>query len=123
MESFFAKPVGWWATLTLAVLVLLVPLFLVDVPPLLDYPNHLARAYVLAFGKDDPILSRFYASDRGIIPNLAVDLVLPGLLRLMPVHSAGRVVLAITLLMPLLGVVLYSRAVSGRRSYTSGLGR
>ncbi len=117
MESFFAKPVGWWATLALAVLVLLVPFLLVDVPPLLDYPNHLARAYVLAFGKDDPILSRFYAPDWDIIPNLAVDLVLPGLLRLMPVHVAGRVMLAVTLLLPLLGVVLYSRAVSGRRSY------
>jgi hypothetical protein len=43
--------------------------------------------------------------------------VLPGLLRLMPVHVAGRVMLAVTLLLPLLGVVLYSRAVSGRRSY------
>lgn len=117
MESFFTKPVGWWATLALAVLVLLAPLLVVDVPPLLDYPNHLARAYVLAFGEDDPVLSRFYAPDWAIIPNLAVDLVLPGLLRFMPVHVAGRVMLAVTLLAPLLGVVFYSRAVWGRRTY------
>ena len=37
-------------------LLLLAPLALVDVPPLLDYPNHLARAVVLAFPAD-PILS------------------------------------------------------------------
>lgn len=117
MESFFAKPAGWWWTLALAALVLLAPLLLVDVPPLLDYPNHLARAYVLAFGADDPILSRFYAPDWSVIPNLAVDLLLPPLLGLMPVHVAGRVMLAVTLLLPLLGVLLYSRAIWGRRSY------
>lgn len=117
MGSFFARPAGWWATLAAAVLVLLAPLLVVDMPPLLDYPNHLARAYVLAFGEDDPVLSRFYAPDWAVIPNLAVDLVLPPLLRLMPVHAAGRVVLAAALLAPLLGVLLYSRSVWGGRSY------
>ena len=38
-----------YATALLCV-ILLAPLALVDVPPLLDYPNHLARAVVLAFG-------------------------------------------------------------------------
>ena len=39
-----------WA-LALLCLILLAPLALVDVPPLLDYPNHLARAVVLAVGR------------------------------------------------------------------------
>ena len=49
-----------WA-LALLCLILLAPLTLVDVPPLLDYPNHLARAVVLASAGTDPILSSMYS--------------------------------------------------------------
>ena len=38
------------AALLAVIAALLLPLLLVDVPPLLDYPNRLARSYVLAFG-------------------------------------------------------------------------
>jgi hypothetical protein len=43
----------WWSAVFLICLVLVAPLAVVDVPPLLDYPNHLARAYVLAHGQTD----------------------------------------------------------------------
>src|SRR5258708_5372883 len=56
-------------------LVLLAPLLLVDVPPLLDYPNHLARAVFLAFGASDPLMSQYYAAHWAIIPDLGTDLV------------------------------------------------
>ena len=101
-----------WA-FALLCLVLLAPLTLVDVPPLLDYPNHLARAVVLASGASDPIVSRMYAAHWAIIPNLGTDLVLPPLLHLLPVHLAGRIVVGITILLPVLGTVAYSRAVFG----------
>jgi hypothetical protein len=87
------------------------PLVLVDVPPLLDYPNHLARAIVLASAGTDPILSRMYAPHWAIIPDLGIDLVLPALLHVLPVHLAGRILLGVILLLPVLGVVAYSRAV------------
>ena len=95
-------------------MVLLAPLAVVDVPPLLDYPNHLARAYVLARG-----LSHMYAPHWVVIPNLAVDLLLPPLISIMPVHIAGRILLAVALLLPVIGSVLYSQAVFARRSYWS----
>jgi hypothetical protein len=98
-----------WA-LALLCLILLAPLALVDVPPLLDYPNHLARATVLALGASDPVLSRMYASHWAVIPNLGTDLVLPPLVRVLPVHLAGRIVVSIALLLPVLGTVAYSRA-------------
>ena len=78
--------------MALLCLVLLAPLALIDVPPLLDYPNHLARATVLAFGDDDPILSRIYAEHWAVIPNLGTDLVLPPLLHVLPIHLAGRII-------------------------------
>lgn len=108
---------GWWIACAAICVVLLVPLCLVDVPPLLDYPNHLARMYVLAFGAADPILSHMYAQHWAIIPNLAIDLVLPALLHVVPIYIAGRVILAATLLLPLAGAIVYHRVAFGVRSY------
>jgi hypothetical protein len=99
-----------WALVLLCV-ILLAPLTLVEMPPLLDYPNHLARAVVLAFGAGDAILSRMYAAHWTIIPNLGTDLVLPPLLQALPIHLAGRIVLGCIILLPVIGTVAYSRAV------------
>jgi hypothetical protein len=112
-------PIAWWSALITLCLILVTPLTVVDVPPLLDYPNHLARTYVLAHGQQDAHLSQIYAPHWAIIPNLAVDLILPPLLLLMPVHTAGRILLAVALVLPVIGSVLYSQAVFMRRSYWS----
>ena len=123
--ALFATRVAWWSVLAGTCAVLLVPLFLVDVPPLLDYPNHLARMYVLAFGAHDPILSQMYQQHWAIIPNLAIDLVMPEMLKLLPIYLAGRVVLGLSLLLPLVGAIVYHRVAFGGRSYwplTAALG-
>lgn len=93
--------------------VLLLPFALVDVPPVLDYPNHLARMFVLAH-PGDLILSRFYAPHWAILPNLGFDMIGVLLLKMLPVHVGGRMLLAMSLLAPPLGVMAYSRAAFGR---------
>jgi len=98
----------------LTALLLLAPLLLVDVPPLLDYPNHLARLYLLAHGANEPGLAPLFTPHWAIIPNLAIDLVGPPLLRLLPVHVAGRLILAALLLLPFAGVIALNRALFGR---------
>jgi hypothetical protein len=107
----------WWSTLTALCLVLLAPLTLVDVPPLLDYPNHLARVFVLAFVHTDPVLARFYVPRWAIIPNLGLDLTVPPLLWIFPVHLVGRAVIAVMLLLPVFGAVSYHYALNRRLSY------
>lgn len=92
---------------------LLLPFALVDMPPVLDYPNHLARFFVLAH-PDDPILSRFYVAHWGILPNLGFDVIGVALLKFLPVHVGGRILLGLSLLAPVLGVLAYSRAAFGR---------
>jgi hypothetical protein len=104
-----------WA-LALMCVILLAPLLLVDVPPLLDYPNHLARAAVLAFGGGDPVLSHMYAAHWALIPNLGTDLVLPPLLHVLPIHLAGRLVVGCAILLPVIGTIAFSRATFGTRS-------
>ena len=111
------KAAVWWIALAGTGVILLAPLLLVDVPPLLDYPNHLARMYVLAFGAQDPVLSHMYQPHWTIIPNLAIDLILPHLMQVLPVYLAGRIMLGLTLLLPLAGVVVYHRVAFGTRSY------
>jgi hypothetical protein len=117
LRLFFSSNFLWWTALVILCVVLVAPLAVVDVPPLLDYPNHLARAYVLAHGQADLHLSKMYAPHWAIIPNLAIDLILPPLLLIMPVHTAGRILLAVALVLPVIGTILYSQAVFGRRSY------
>jgi hypothetical protein len=104
----------WWLALTGLCIVLLVPLFVVDVPPLLDYPNHLARAFVLASLPQDTILGRLYAPHWSIIPNLALDIITPPLIKILPVYVAGRLLIAIAVLLPVLGTVACNTALGGR---------
>lgn len=116
-DGFLKRTTGWWVILALEVAALLTPLFLVDLPPLADWPNHLARMYVLAFGSRDPVLSHMFATHWAIIPNLAIDVIMPPMLRIMPIYDASRIMLAAALLLPLAGALVYSRAVLQRRSF------
>jgi hypothetical protein len=105
---------AWWLALIALTVILLAPLLIVDVPPLLDYPNHLARAFVLASLPQDPVIARFYAPHWSIIPNLGLDLITPPLIRILPVHVAGRLLIAAALLLPVAGTIAYNTALGGR---------
>lgn len=78
------------------------PVFSVQVPPLADYVNHLARMHVIANAGQDSLLDKFYGVDWQVIPNLIMDLVVPVLIRTlhMNVYLAGQafVFLVITLM-------------------------
>lgn len=111
---------GRGATLLIAhglvALAALLPLAIVEVPLIADFPNHLARAHVLGQIGVDPVLARIYQVRFEVIPNLAMDLLVPALGRIMPLEVAGRLFLALTLLMTQAGVALLHRTVSGRWS-------
>jgi hypothetical protein len=104
----------WWAGLAALCLVLVAPLMVVDLPPLVDYPNHLARAYVLSVLPHDPVIASFYRAHWAIIPNLALDLIAPPLMHVLPVYDVGRLLIAAAVLLPVLGTVAYARALGGR---------
>src|SRR5262249_43136945 len=65
-----------------------VPVFSTGLPPLVDYPNHLARFSLLASGGNS-----FYAAQWTPLPNLAGDLLVPLLAQLMPPERAGKLFL------------------------------
>jgi hypothetical protein len=107
----------WWTLFGALSLVLLVPLFVTEIPPLLDYPNHLARMEILAHETADPVLARIYRAEWTIVPNIGIDLAMPALMRVLPLYLAGKVFVALALLLPLLGVAALSRAVFNTPGY------
>src|SRR5215469_2918071 len=76
------------------------PLFAVDVPAMLDYPNHLARMYILA-GPANPA----YEPHWGLYPDLAMDLVVPALAHWMSVATATKVFLGASQILVVSGAV------------------
>jgi hypothetical protein len=108
---------AWWSSVVLLLGVLTIPFVVAQVPPLTDYPNHLARCYVLAFGGSDPVLSRMFSAHWQIIPNIAIDLILPALMHIFSPFVAGRIVLAFCVIAPTSGAIALSRALFGRRSF------
>src|SRR6202047_3269412 len=104
------RPLVWWTSLALMFAALSVPVLAAPVPPLTDYPNHLARCYVLAFGGSDPVLRQMFSAHWQIIPNIAVDLILPRLMHVFAPLLAGRIMLAFCLLAPTTGAIALSRA-------------
>jgi len=92
----------FWLIFSIAVCVLIAPLFTIDVPPIVNYPNHLARLYIVANGASDPWISHMYKHKWGIIPNIGIDLLVPWTLSFVPLHLAGRIMLAFTLIIPVI---------------------
>jgi len=89
---------------------LLAPIWTVRYPPLVDYPNHLARAFVLAHLKDPAFhFSQFYASDWNTYPYLSMDLILVGLQWFFPIEVASRVFLSLCVLVVPLAVWFFIR--------------
>ena len=92
----------WPAAGALFALVLL-PVLLTQLPPEDDYPNHLARIQVMAEGGRDALLAQFYAIRWRLIPNLGMELLLPGIAAATSVFFAGKLFLVLTMLLLLSG--------------------
>ena len=104
MNAEEATPAHWLSANTVIRLtgvlilaaMLLAPVWTAAFPPLLDYPNHLARAFVLSHLNDPNFaFQNFYRSDWGAYPYLGMDASLAVLVRLFPIETAGRVFLSL----------------------------
>lgn len=99
--------------------VLILPLVLCHPLPLNDYPDHLARMYIIAHAASSSTLGSFYAVRWAVIPNLAMDLIVPPLVHIMPLQSAGAFFTACTMIGLPLGVVAVSKQFFGHISWLS----
>jgi len=101
------------ATYLILIAVALSPLCWVSIPPLVDYPMQLARMQVLVHAADMPALAANYQPAWQLLPNLAIDLVAPGLMHFLSLEAAGRLFIALTLILLVLGTVALRRALQG----------
>src|SRR5580700_8491098 len=101
---------------------LVAPIWIVVFPPLLDYPNHLARAFVLAHLGDPHFSFReFYRADWGAYPYLGMDASLAVLGRIFPIETAGRVFLSLCALALPASAWFFLRQVHPAETGSAGL--
>lgn len=88
----------------------------VEIPPFVDYPNHLARMHVLIDQPQSEALHRYYDIRWRPLPNLAMDATVPLLARAMTLEWAGKIFILICLVLLASGPALIYRAATGQWS-------
>jgi hypothetical protein len=101
-----------WSAFALLMTLVTVPLFSTVLPPLFDYPNHLARLYLLTEGGN-----AFYAVRWELLPNLAQDLIVPPLASLMPLDLASKLFLVMVFGLIAGGTIWLNRVATGAWSF------
>ncbi|RKD74209.1 hypothetical protein BJ928_101559 [Rhizobium sp. WW_1] len=87
-------------------------------PPLLDYPNHYARMWLLAGGIDTPPFHRIYALDwNKTFTNVGIDLAAYWLGPLIGVSLLARSLLFLAIVLPPLGAIALHRRLHGGGYY------
>lgn len=87
----------------------------VTMPPIMDFPNHLARLWLLGGGIEQGRLRDFYNVQWSqASTNVLVDYVAASLVRVMPIMLVSRLLLLVIFLGPPLGALLLARRVFGR---------
>lgn len=99
----------------LAAIVTAIPPLLVRVPPMLDYPNHYVRMWLLAGGAQLQPVAQMYRVDWGnASTNIAIDLIAAVLGMIAPITVIGPVSLIAALLLPVAGIAALVRVLGGR---------
>jgi len=100
--------------LAASLVTLAVPVLLASIPPLLDYPNHLVRLWLIAGGADAPPLSHMYAVSWGsAYTNVGIDYLGAVLGRFVPAAALGSGLVWLALVLPPLGAAALNRALFG----------
>jgi hypothetical protein len=104
---------GRWIVIAFALAAL--PILLISFPPILDYPNHLTRIWLLAGGVNSPPLSSMYAADWSqASTNIGVDLAATALAHILPFAVVDKMLQMAMFLGPPLGCALLNRTLFGR---------
>ena len=109
-----AAPNGVVLVFALLFAAALAPVLWFNIPAaMVDYPNHLARMFVLS--RDGGIHEHpYYQVTWSFIPNLAMDLLVPRVGRLIGVETADRLFYLLSQILIVTGAMAIERAVKGR---------
>jgi hypothetical protein len=104
------------ALFVLFAFIAVVPVLLHPLPPISDYINHLSRMHVIATIGRDSDLARFYQVNWEVIPNLMMDMILPVLVRVMSIYTAGQAYMIASFVLIMSGTFALNRQLHGRWS-------
>ena len=112
--TLFRRP-GWAAVaVILAAILTVFPLWCVISPAMPDYPAHLASYYLIATGAKAQAVAQFYRIEWAFIPNLAGEILVPLLAKLMALEIATKLFITAGIVMWAVGPALVHRALYGR---------
>jgi hypothetical protein len=110
---------GWATSLgvvgSLTALAIL-PVFFVEIPAMVDYPNHLARMYLLA-ATGSPNENPYYTVMWKLCPNLAMDIIVPAMARFTNIATATKAFLVFSQVLVVSGAVVLEMAVKRRHEF------
>ncbi|MEM9899074.1 MAG: hypothetical protein AAF742_06810, partial [Pseudomonadota bacterium] len=111
LRGFLREPVFVGATILVVMVIALIGLFPLGVGG--DYPEHLARSFIVSKLNADPVLSAYYHVDLAFIPRLAMDAIVAPLSVLVGPYAAGAIFAALAMVSAPLAGVRLSRRMNG----------
>lgn len=104
------------AICTLLALFCAVPLVISRIPPIVDYPFHLARVSILASWDATTYFHAFYRAESFLLPNVAFDSLVVPLASLVGIEAAGSIFMVCCFVLLLTGTSALHRALFGDSS-------
>jgi len=119
--EYSAGSKAYYALLFFVLVAILIPIWIVDYPGMADYPNHLVRCYILAHYHENPIWQQRYVIDHTPLPNLAIELVVVPLLRILPILTCGKLFLSLAAVLYVLGSDAVGHVITGKPNWLAPL--
>jgi hypothetical protein len=110
------EPIAWWqrrSVLALLIAAAIIPLLWPALPPLTDFPGHVARWHIAVAEPGSP-LSRYYQIHWALMGNLGTDLIAVPLAQLIGAVPAGKLVMMLVVIVNMGGMLALARAAHGR---------
>jgi hypothetical protein len=114
-QSIGSITTSLWLVASLTVFVI-APVFLVEIPAMRDYPNHLARMYLLS-ALGTPEENPYYVADWRLYPNLAMDLIVPPMARFVDIGAATKAFLVVSQILVVSGAVALEIVIKQRHQF------
>jgi hypothetical protein len=109
----------YYMVFTFLLTIQLGPVWTTTYPPMHDYPNHLARVHILHQYSSIDSYRATYEWDVRPFPNLAIDLIVPPLLNIFSIETAGKIFLSLIIVLFNLGLHSLGATLTGRPHWSA----
>ena len=120
-QTSLSQAVSFWLVGLVTALTIL-PVFIVEIPAMNDYPGHLARMYILASIGTPDQNPYYYFYLPFVYPNLAMDIIVPILARFINVATSTKAFLILSQILVVSGAVALEMVVKRRHEFAGFAG-